>query len=201
MGALISDDDEASALVGRFGWDPREKSAWWSDGMFRLYGFDPGAVVPTPELAVTHKHPDDRARYEALLATIASTPGDFALWHRIVDAHGDIRRVVTTGTAYGDDTGGVTRVEGYTVDVSSPHRTDADEGVKSSVARFRESAAVIEQAKGVLMAALGVDADEAFDILRSTSIDGNVKLRTLAGVVVAHGPGAIADVETGGFTP
>jgi hypothetical protein len=40
--------------------------------------------------------------------------------------------------------------------------------------------AVIEQAKGMLMLVYGVDADEAFDVLRKQSQDHNVKLNLVA---------------------
>ncbi|SDR96283.1 PAS fold-containing protein [Paraoerskovia marina] len=193
MGAPNPDDLHFSSRVGRFSWNPATSETRWSDGMFRLYGFEPGEVVPTRELAISHKHPEDRERYVELVQMIATTPGDFALWHRIVDTAGTTRYVVATGTAHADDAGVVVRVDGYTVDVTEPHRFVADAGVRTSVERFRESAAVIEQAKGVLMAARGVSAEEAFEILRSTSIGGNVKLRAVADAVVEHGADAMAE--------
>ncbi|MGO1179317.1 ANTAR domain-containing protein [Cellulosimicrobium funkei] len=42
----------------------------------------------------------------------------------------------------------------------------------------------IEQAKGILIAAHGVSADEAFARLKQVSNDKNVRLRELASVVV-----------------
>ena len=56
------------------------------------------------------------------------------------------------------------------------------------------SRAVIEQAKGVIMAMRGVPEHEAFEVLRKTSQDRNVKVRELAqqivtGVVVRQEPG------------
>ena len=48
-----------------------------------------------------------------------------------------------------------------------------------------ESRAVIEQAKGVLMAQQGVDAEQAFEILRGASQRANRKLRDIAAGVVA----------------
>jgi GAF domain-containing protein len=48
-----------------------------------------------------------------------------------------------------------------------------------------ESRAVIEQAKGVLMAQQGVDAEQAFEILRAASQRSNRKLRDIAAGVVA----------------
>jgi GAF domain-containing protein len=46
------------------------------------------------------------------------------------------------------------------------------------------SRAEIEQAKGILMARLGVDADRAFDLLREQSQHENVKLREIATEIV-----------------
>lgn len=45
---------------------------------------------------------------------------------------------------------------------------------------------VIGQAKGILMARLGVDDDAAFDILRETSMNLNQRLREVASDVVEH---------------
>ncbi|MGG5260142.1 GAF and ANTAR domain-containing protein [Phycicoccus avicenniae] len=58
------------------------------------------------------------------------------------------------------------------------------------------SRAVIEQAKGVIMALRGVPEHDAFEVLRKTSQDRNVKVRVLADEVVrgvvagSPGPGA-----------
>lgn len=46
------------------------------------------------------------------------------------------------------------------------------------------SRAVIEQAKGLLMARRGCSADEAFNVLRRSSQHRNIKLREIAGAVV-----------------
>lgn len=46
------------------------------------------------------------------------------------------------------------------------------------------SRAVIEQAKGMLMAQRGCSADEAFNVLRRSSQHRNIKLREIAGAVV-----------------
>jgi AmiR/NasT family two-component response regulator len=48
------------------------------------------------------------------------------------------------------------------------------------------SRAVIEQAKGVLMAAMGCTPDAAFDLLRQQSQTENRKLRVVAEEIVAR---------------
>lgn len=49
-----------------------------------------------------------------------------------------------------------------------------------SIQRVLQTRAPIEQAKGVLMAMRGIDADEAFDVLRIQSQQSNVPVRVLA---------------------
>ncbi|HYN66793.1 MAG TPA: GAF and ANTAR domain-containing protein [Ornithinibacter sp.] len=57
------------------------------------------------------------------------------------------------------------------------------------------SRAVIEQAKGVIMAMRGVPEYEAFEVLRKTSQTRNVKVRVLAHQIVT---GVVAGEESGG---
>jgi len=46
--------------------------------------------------------------------------------------------------------------------------------------------AVIEQAKGIIMAQNGCRPDEAFDLLRRASQRSNIKVRELAAQIVEH---------------
>src|SRR6476469_8971388 len=71
------------------------------------------------------------------------------------------------------------------------------DGVKRLAGQLEQamaSRAVIEQAKGVIMAMRGVPEHEAFEVLRKTSQDRNIKVRELAhqivtGVVTREEPG------------
>jgi hypothetical protein len=68
-------------------------------------------------------------------------------------------------------------------------RTDRDRLRYSAYARLRSRLAsmpVIEQAKGIIMAQCGWTEEQAFDALRRTSQQGNVKLRDLAATIVAR---------------
>ena len=51
--------DDSSALAGRFTYRPVTDTWTWSDGIFRIHGFEPGEVVPTTALVMAHIHPDD----------------------------------------------------------------------------------------------------------------------------------------------
>ncbi|HSE71117.1 MAG TPA: PAS and ANTAR domain-containing protein [Nocardioidaceae bacterium] len=154
-------------------------SWWWSDTLFRIHGFEPGQVVPTTELLLSHKHPEDEPVVRETVRRVLADGRPFALWHRILDADGRVRQVVSTGA--GELRGGrVVEVHGHMVDVTDAHRLWTSREVAEAVQRSAESRAVIEQAKGVLMAVLGVDEDEAFELLRRSSQHQNVKVRDLA---------------------
>ena len=62
---------------------------------------------------------------------------------------------------------------------SSRAHVDADP-ITAALTQIMESRAVIEQAKGVLMAIYDIDADAAFDLLKGRSQHTNTKLRVLA---------------------
>jgi hypothetical protein len=65
---------------------------------------------------------------------------------------------------------------------------------EAAVAAARQ---VIEQAKGAVMLVYSVDADHAFEILRTASQDTNIKLRDIAAAVVEELPeiGTPRDME------
>ena len=46
--------------VGTFLVDFTRSQAHWSDGMFAIHGYVRGEVVPTLDLILAHKHPEDR---------------------------------------------------------------------------------------------------------------------------------------------
>ena len=57
----------ADPQVGSFRFWFEDQRWEWSDEVFRIYGYEPGSVVPTTELVMSHKHPDDRDDVEDLL--------------------------------------------------------------------------------------------------------------------------------------
>jgi ANTAR domain-containing protein len=85
---------------------------------------------------------------------------------------------------------------------------DADareQRITEALRAITERRAVIEQAKGMLMLVYGVDADEAFDVLRKQSQDNNVKLFLVAEQVMkdlvelARNRGPVRQLALGGL--
>ncbi len=161
--------------VGRFRFFLDGQRWEWSDPVARMHGYEPGAVEPTTALLLQHKHPEDRERVAAVLEhALQGKP--FSSRHRIIDTAGHTRCVVVAGDRMLDDTGALIGTSGFYVDVTDSLHTDIS-NVLSAVAEAR---ARIEQAKGVLMAAYGITAQRAFDILIWRSQETNLKLRDVA---------------------
>jgi transcriptional regulator with GAF, ATPase, and Fis domain len=70
--------------------------------------------------------------------------------------------------------------------VSNADRIDNAEELARQLQEAMRSRAVIEQAKGIVMAHQGVSADDAFRRLAKQSQDTNTRLRELAARIVAH---------------
>ena len=90
--------------------------------------------------------------------------------------------LVCEGGVCEDDT--VTSIDGYYVDLTADFRAESEEFANEAVAAASESRAIIEQAKGSLMLAYGLDADQAFAMLNWWSSHRNVKVRELAARLV-----------------
>lgn len=188
---------DTTHLAGRYRYDLATERWWWSDETFQIHGFEPGDVVPTTTLVLAHKHPDDRARVARILQGAAATGEPFSSIHRIMDARGRERTLTVVGEGMRDpETRQVYQLAGYFVDVTAAVEARAAEAASASIRASAASRAPIEQAKGIVAFALGIDVDEAFERLRRTSNHTNVAVREVARRIVGLAPagGSAADV-------
>ncbi|MGB6205823.1 PAS and ANTAR domain-containing protein [Mycobacterium sp.] len=162
-----------------------EDQRWeWSEQVQRMHGYEPGTVVPTTELVLAHKHPDDRRQVAETIDDMLHTHRAFSTRHRIIDASGAVHHVVVVGDQLTDDRDAVIGTHGYYVDITPMPDRAHDELITAKIAEISEHRAVIEQAKGMLMLVYGLDPAAAFDLLRWRSQESNVKLRLLAERIV-----------------
>ena len=175
---------ERRAQVGRFTCDLVTGTWEWDDEVFRIHGLEPGSITPTTEYVLNGKHPEDRERVAGVLTQAARTGEPFSVSYRLNGADGVERRIVLVceGGVCEDDK--VTSIDGYYIDLTADFRAESEEFANEAVAAASESRAIIEQAKGSLMLAYGLDADQAFAMLTWWSSHRNVKVRELAGRLV-----------------
>ncbi len=155
----------------------------WADELFRIYGFAPSEVRPTLQLMEFHQHHEDRAAWLAAVNDSALNGRPVSRWHRIVTATRKSRTLVTTFRPTVDQDR-VVAVSGMSIDVTDQLRQDRADEVTRAVVRSAETRAVIDQAKGVLMATLDLDEERAFELLRWYSSYANVKVRHIASALV-----------------
>ncbi|MGV0718073.1 PAS and ANTAR domain-containing protein [Mycolicibacterium sp. XJ662] len=174
--------------VGSFRFYTAEQRWEWSDNIERMHGYEPGTVTPTTDLLLRHKHPEDRQQVAEVLERVANGE-PFSSRHRIVDTAGRTHWVIVVGDRMVDESGNVVGTTGFYVDYTETMQSD----ISAALSKMAEGRAVIEQAKGLLMAAYGISADRAFDILVWRSQETNVKVRELARRFVAEMAGGLPD--------
>lgn len=158
----------------------------WSDEVARMHGYEPGSVVPTTKLLLSHKHPDDRAHVQDLLDYALRSGGSFSSRHRFVDTGGNVHDAIVVADRMLDDSGAVLGTAGYYIDLTDTFDEARQEVLDEALPDLFENRAAIEQAKGVLMAVYRVSPEQAFRVLQWRSQETNTKVRALAKQLVAE---------------
>lgn len=151
-----------------------------------MHGYEPGEVMPTTELLLAHKHPDDRKHVQDLLDHALHTGGSFSSRHRLIDTGGCVHSVIVIADRMFDDNGAVVGTEGYFVDLTDTFDQTRRAALDDSLPELLAARATIEQAKGALMLVYRISADAAFELLLWRSQHTNRKLRALADQIVAE---------------
>jgi PAS domain S-box-containing protein len=112
----------------RFAFDAAEIGAWtwhigsghveWTPRTYQLFGFEPGAVVPSYGFFLRRVHPSDRARVMEWLTHAIQQGGRTALEFRIERPDGSIRRLRSAGRAMPAADREVARMAGIVEDVT-----------------------------------------------------------------------------------
>jgi PAS domain S-box-containing protein len=92
----------------------------WSDEKFRIFGYEPGEIVPTLPQYMSAVHPDDFPRVESRFQHDGLNPPRTPqqLDFRIVRPSGEVRYITEQYYAVCDDAGRATRFHGVTQDVT-----------------------------------------------------------------------------------
>jgi hypothetical protein len=191
--------------IGRFFADPVSGLWSWCDAAYEIFGYSVGSVTPSWSLIISHIPAADRAVADGAYELARTRIGPFSWSHRI-HVGGRTRSILMVGETSASDGGNsVNPAVLRSSERSDHHRGDADlclagyvidltvlrvEGARGAANDAVQSSArkraVIEQAKGVLMLAFGLNADAAFALLVWHSQRSNRKVHAIAADLVAH---------------
>lgn len=105
--------------AGLFHWNVPEDVSTWTDELYRLLGYEPGEVEPSPDLYLQHVHPEDRSPGELAMAAARSGEGEVTFGrHRLVRTDGDERIVDVRSQRVPAADGHVAYVSGIVRDVT-----------------------------------------------------------------------------------
>ena len=115
--------------------DRTAKPLYWSEEVYRLFGFDPQQGLPTGDQPLKRIHPEDRDRFLHSFQRAIREKVDAEEEFKIVLPDGTVRHVHALAHPVLSATGEVFEVVGTTVDVTERKR--AEQALRESETRFR----------------------------------------------------------------
>jgi transcriptional regulator with GAF, ATPase, and Fis domain/ligand-binding sensor domain-containing protein len=116
------------AGLGNWVWNISSDEMWWSDEVFRLFGYEANSLAPSHSLLVDHIHPDDRIPTEKAMQEHLHSGGAYEIEYRIVTAAEDVRDLHELGEVTIGKTGEPVRVVGTVHDITG--RKSAEDNVR-----------------------------------------------------------------------
>jgi PAS domain S-box-containing protein len=107
------------AAIGVWEWNLADGTSWWSPGVYRLFGLQPGNTPPP--LSERRIHPEDREAYEAVCEAARLGREIYAEW-RVMLPDGSIRWLCESGRR--EDSSAGPRVVGVVQDVTQRKLTE-----------------------------------------------------------------------------
>jgi PAS domain S-box-containing protein len=144
---------ERLAQTGSWCWDVRTDDLIWSDNLFRLFGFEPGAITPTLKLVHDHTHPDDRERVVGRVDAARAGNVPPIEW-RIRRRDGEVRHLRSTIMAVEELDHRPVRVIGSMQDVTDRRRAEREIAAHAAVSEALTSWSSLDEGGAALLRGL-----------------------------------------------
>lgn len=149
------------AHLGNWETDLVRGSMWWSDEVYRIFGFAPRQFAPSYEAIAQAVHPDDRERVGRWFQDIFTGSRD-SIELRIVRPDGAIRMVQAQAESIVDESGKPLRVVGTMQDITERKRAERQSAALSALGQQLSAARTAKEAARIIAAVaddlLGWDA-------------------------------------------
>ncbi len=120
--------------------DINSNPLYWSDEVFRIFGYEPGEVNVTNDLFFSHVHPLDRELVRKAVSDSMTSKKSYNIEHRILRPDGSERVVLEHADFSFDKNGTIVRINGAVQDITE--RKKAEDLLQKSEERYR---GIIEQ--------------------------------------------------------
>jgi PAS domain S-box-containing protein len=112
--------DEAQSLACIGSWETvvATGEVRFSDELYRIFGYEPGAIEPSTDVLLAQVHPDDVARVVATRDRAVRQGTAYDVEYRILRTDGSVREVQSRGRPVADESGDVVRLTGTLQDVT-----------------------------------------------------------------------------------
>lgn len=130
--------EQAERIACLGSWESNLKTGivFWSEELFRIFGYEYDPELPAKKMDMSLVHPDERDFVGSAIRDTAEGKGDFDIEHRIVRPNGDIRIIHSQGTLIKNHLGEPEKVVGVVHDITSQKL--AEEQLRQQEARLAE---------------------------------------------------------------
>lgn len=142
---------QRTAQLGSWSYDPATRQPTWSEGMFRVWGLDPGRGAPAYDRHRNLIHPEDWPRFDAAVQAAIAHGKPYRLDLRIRRPDGEERSIITICTPHFDHQGKVVKLSGTNQDITERKRVETALHFTQSVVDRMSDAAYWAAADGRLM--------------------------------------------------
>lgn len=116
---------QAIAKIGNFDYLILEEKIYWSDELYRIFGYEPQSYEVQFDNQFDHVHPDDRAMLLGYLDQMKVDKKGFSFGYRIIHTNKEVRYVHGVRDVELDRNGKVVRIYGTIRDITEQKRTQA----------------------------------------------------------------------------
>jgi signal transduction histidine kinase/PAS domain-containing protein len=155
------------AQLGSWDWRPQTGELTWSDEVYRIFGYEPGAFPPSYERFLSLLYQPDRERVDQAVVDAIRGAGPYRVDHRICRPSAELRVAHSEGSVTFDASGRAVRMLGTIQDITERTRIEQEReqhlAREQALARISQAlvqdltlarvvGAVVEQASTVLFA-------------------------------------------------
>ncbi len=138
------DNAQRLAEMGDYDWHIESDTNTWSDQLYRIYGYEPGAIQASYDVFMQHIHPDDRDMVRAVHQQAYASGEPYEMVERIVRPDGELRYLASNGQVLTDANGTPIRFRGTCIDITV--RVRAEQAHEETAVRLAEELQARRQA-------------------------------------------------------